>query len=621
MKLKTVFGILVLLAASAAASAKDVFSCSTELATEITMTTAKINGTAVFKKVSDVGYGHFYISEFASEAGELKSAGARYAAGNIPVEGGWFSVYLTGLKPGTTYYYMASVIVGGKEKFGEVNSFYTPEKPTRICFTGDVSDVTVSSARLSGNAFVFPELGTVSIGFIISEDGNPSFENGKVVLTKEMDYDNVFSATATELNPGTTYFYKAFLESQGICRSGEVQSFTTPSFSASTKTLDASEVEFTSARLNASMELSGTAADVNVSGCYFMLAEKSSMVGAKRIDAAAGMEFSASVNNLKPDSEYYFRAVATIHGKEFRGDILSFKTSVPEVFTADPVKVESFSVTLSGNFSFADGGSCGVIMDACGDPGNLIPSGFREWCRSGEKGDDSFEITISGLMPCTEYFFAAVNCVGGKEYFGEVKSFTTGAWPEYVDMGDGLEWYSWNLGASSPEENGDYYAWGEVKVKSSYDWAGYKWNTVNWGDSFTKYCFDSTYGNNGFSDSKIVLEKADDAASAGLGAGWRIPTREEWENLIGTDGWWEYNNVVNYKGVAGIYIVSRETGQGIFLPKAGYRNGPALLQEGRSFSYWSSSLSTASVSKAETPSGPMDRNQGLCIRPVRSKNK
>ena len=111
--------------------------------------------------------------------------------------------------------------------------------------------------------------------------------------------------------------------------------------------------------------------------------------------------------------------------------------------------------------------------------------------------------------------------------------------PVAVDLGLSVKWAWFNLGASLPEEYGDYYAWGETEpYYSSLDpltWkdgkeAGYYWLSYKWcmgsGDTMTKYCTESTYtyGYNGFTDGKTVLNLEDDAAHVNLGGKWRMPT-------------------------------------------------------------------------------------------------
>ena len=158
--------------------------------------------------------------------------------------------------------------------------------------------------------------------------------------------------------------------------------------------------------------------------------------------------------------------------------------------------------------------------------------------------------------------------------------------PEMVDLGlpSGLKWASFNLGASKPEEYGDYYAWGETETKSDYSWSTYKFGTSESGP-FSKYNIDSSYGT---VDNKTALDPEDDVANVILGGGWRMPTVHEWFQLMNTctKTWTTINGI---KGE----LVTGPNGNSIFLPAAGWRNGTNLpYNVGNVASYWSSSLYT-----------------------------
>ena len=156
--------------------------------------------------------------------------------------------------------------------------------------------------------------------------------------------------------------------------------------------------------------------------------------------------------------------------------------------------------------------------------------------------------------------------------------------PEYVDLGLSVKWATCNVGADSPEDYGDYFAWGEVEPKETYNWSTYKYcNGTN--KTLTKYCGHSSYGNNGFTDGKTILDLEDDAATVNWGGAWRMPTDAELTELREKCKWtWTSQNDVNGYKVVG------PNGNSIFLPAAGYKDGESLLIT-RSFgNYWSSSL-------------------------------
>ena len=163
-------------------------------------------------------------------------------------------------------------------------------------------------------------------------------------------------------------------------------------------------------------------------------------------------------------------------------------------------------------------------------------------------------------------------------------AFVINSGHEYVDLGLSVKWATCNVGASKPEEYGDYFAWGETTTKSTYNWRTYKWcNGTEY--TQTKYCNDSFYGR---VDNKTVLDKADDAAAVNWGGNWRMPTYEEISELRTKCTWtWTSQN-----GVKGYKVTSKSNGNSIFLPAAGCRDDISLRSAGSKGLYWSSLLHT-----------------------------
>ena len=208
--------------------------------------------------------------------------------------------------------------------------------------------------------------------------------------------------------------------------------------------------------------------------------------------------------------------------------------------------------------------------------------------------------------------FMTVSCF---EEWGDSNEIPEGA----VDLGLSVYWASSNLSATglckNPEDYGDHYAWGETEPKGKYDWSTYKWCSGQ-ATSLTKYNSDSDWGT---VDNKKVLEANDDAAHVALGGNWRMPTYEEWTELVKNCTWtWTTLNGVNG------YEVKAANGNSIFLPAAGWREYSNLNYAGNSGSYWTSSLSEVHRGYAcyvyISPSGTFlsdsARLEGLSIRPV-----
>ena len=141
----------------------------------------------------------------------------------------------------------------------------------------------------------------------------------------------------------------------------------------------------------------------------------------------------------------------------------------------------------------------------------------------------------------------------------------------YVDLGlpSGNLWAECNLGASSPEAYGDYYAWGEVEPKQVYTNSNHKWYKEGAPSlGFTKY-------NN--EDGKLSLEDEDDAVIQKLGNGWRTPTLADFRELTNQ----KYTTIekTTLNGVAGYQITSKRNKKSIFIPFAGFKNDKPQTRE------------------------------------------
>ena len=182
----------------------------------------------------------------------------------------------------------------------------------------------------------------------------------------------------------------------------------------------------------------------------------------------------------------------------------------------------------------------------------------------------------------------------------------------YVDLGlpSGTLWATCNVGASSPEDFGEHFAWGETQPKQRYAWDTY-FDTED-GKTFNKY------NNDG---GLTELQSEDDAATANFGEGWRIPSKAQIEELANSS----YTTTVwtTQNGVNGLRVTGKN-GNSIFLPAAGFCNGIGVTSGGSMGFYCTSSLNTNNSNTAEImhfiSSGFNNlfsgRQFGFSIRPV-----
>ena len=167
--------------------------------------------------------------------------------------------------------------------------------------------------------------------------------------------------------------------------------------------------------------------------------------------------------------------------------------------------------------------------------------------------------------------FATCEVLVRKDLSGELSGHV------YVDLDlpSGVLWAATNIGATNPEEYGDYFAWGETTTKNDYSWSTYRYG------SLTKY---------NSIDELTELELEDDAATANWGGNWCMLTKEQIEELVNraytTTEW------ITQNGVYGCKVTSLTNGNSIFLPAAGGRYGSSLKNNGSVCAYWSRTLNT-----------------------------
>ena len=330
--------------------------------------------------------------------------------------------------------------------------------------------------------------------------------------------------------------------------------------------------------------------------------------------------FSSTLEGLSLNTVYYVRAYAvTDYGLAY-GEELSFttKSGIPEVSTSEVTDITA-STAICGGTVIDDGG---LDITACGFCWNTEPNPTIDGNHTSEEtGMGSFSTQLTRLNPNKAYYVRAYASNGNVTVYGNEVTFTTLDY-DYVDLGlpSGTLWATCNVGAASSEDYGDYFAWGETQPKDSYFWDTYQHcNGSN--STLTKYCNNSEYGYNGFSDDLTTLLPEDDAATVNWGSEWRMPIKAEWEELYNnTTQTWSTQN-----GVRG-QLFTASNGNSLFLPAAGCYFENSILNAGSDGNYWSNRLETESPFYAwdfyffwdDCSMSNDDRYSGRSVRPVRS---
>ena len=369
-------------------------------------------------------------------------------------------------------------------------------------------------------------------------------------------------------------------------------------------TKSVSEVTKTSAKVVGQVTADG-GADVTERGVCWSTDGTPTILDFSVKDTEGGLGiYEIAFTDLVPNTQYYVRAYATNEAGTGYGDEKTFVTVDPEgpeepenpeqpeqpenpenpeepevpeqpvVTTAEVTGITCYTAVSGGEVTF-DGN---VTVTARGICWGTSPNPTIEDNKTTDgTGVGGFTSNLSNLEHNTTYYVRAyaTNEVGTA--YGEEVTFTTLLDPanghEYVDLGLSVKWATCNVGANSPEEYGDYFAWGETSTKETYDYD----NCPTYGLSI------SELQSQGYIDSEGNLTSQYDAVTANWGGDWRMPTYDELNELRNRCTWtWTTQNGVNG------YNVEGPSGASIFLPAAGDRNGSSLRNAGSRGFYWSS---------------------------------
>lgn len=431
-----------------------------------------------------------------------------------------------------------------------------------------------------------------SCGFCYCEAEGPTLSNS-VVKVKNPGIGD-FNATLKSLHDGTKYYVRAFAQNKyGVVYGEEVSfvSLTKPTV----KTLSLSEDNENSQLIvECELESLGSGEITELGVCYSSenkLPNKENDEY-KLVSNIQKGKYTISIT-VKPNTKYYVRAFASNLASVAYGNVKESKYII----------------------SFNSNGGNGEMNEMIVSPSRNIQLPLNSFTRVGyvfigwnTKAD------ASGLTYSDNQMVSISENI-----------ILYAQWREdYVDLGlsSGTLWAKMNIGASAPEEYGDYFAWGEIEPKSLFRWSTYRWcNGGDYEHNLTKYCMQEYEG---IVDNKIILELADDAAHANWGGKWRMPSKAELEELCTECIWTETTiNAIN-----GYLVVSKTNDNSIFLPSAGYYDyiSDYLNNEGSCGLYWSSSLRTDVsdyaffMSTANHVISAQERYSGRTVRPVLSAN-
>ena len=491
---------------------------------------------------------------------------------------------ITGLEPDTKYYFRSFVRQNGQDTYGETKNFTTKDVAS-LLETRDASGIEAAKATLNAKLDLTDVIyKTLSYGFYWSaqeSEQNSWLKGGDIT-------DHAYSASLSGLSHKTQYWYKAYvkLDSQVFC--GEVKTFTTDVVPVESVSLD--KTEYTFNKIGNTLSLTATVLPTD--------ADDKSLEWTSDNDDVAAVNAGGIVTAIGNGT-----ANITVTTKD-QNKTATCVVTVAQLITG--ISFDKTSITLYV-------GEEGTVIPTI-NPSNAADKSLNWISSDTSVASVDSEGKVTAVSKGTAVIKAEANDGSGVSASCTVvvkNPCPAGA----VDLGLSVYWATTNIGASTPEDYGDYYAWGETETKGDYSWSTYKFGTSSSGP-FSKYNTKESYGT---VDNKTVLDPEDDVAHVKLGGNWRMPTDEEWTELRTKCTWtWTTQNGVNGR------LVTASNGNSIFLPAAGYRYATYHTNAGSYGYYWSSSLYTGRLYCAwdvNFNSGRVirdyyDRYAGQSVRPV-----
>lgn len=496
-----------------------------------------------------------------------------------------YTASITCLEPDTKYYFRSFVRQNSQYTYGQTKEFTTKDVAS-LLETREASGVEAAMATMNAKLDLTDVIaGSISLGFLW---GNQSYALDKNYECTAVE-GNAISAVLTNLSHKTQYWYKAYVTLDGRTFHGEVKTFTTDVVPVESISLDKTDYTFNT--IGYSLMLTATVLPAD--------ATDKTMSWASDNESVATVSSNGMVKAIG-------NGIANITVTSIdQGKTASCFITVSQWVTS--ISLDKTTISLNEGQE--------QVLTPTVNPSNAVDRSVV-WTSSNASVamvDSGGKITA--VSKGTTIVKATANDGSGKSASCSVtviEPFVFGP----VDLGlhSRLKWANANLGASKPEDYGDYYAWGETETKYNYSWSNYKWGTSS--TSLTKY---NTKSADGTVDNNTVLDLEDDVAHVKLGGSWRMPTDDEWTELR-TECTWSWTTQNGVKG----RLVTGKNGNSIFLPAAGGWGSTGLGNADSSGNYWSSSIITDSpyyawyvyFNSGKVASDFLSRCYGRSVRPV-----
>ncbi len=312
---------------------------------------------------------------------------------------------------------------------------------SKVCVTAGYKDVTEISATLSGYANLTSDMtGDIKMGVVCSTNPTPDLNNGIIRTTRELNADNLFSVSISGLQCGTKHYYRAFVYRNDVYTYGEIKSFETLDINASVTTEGASGITENAATISGSITFSPKA-NLSVKKGFYVSSTNSTKPE-KWYSANTG--FSTQLTNLDYGKTYYYMAAAIIDDLVFTGAVKSFSTEAIDVnvTTGNATNVSEHKATVSGIIKKAK------PYDRLTQEAYIIYSSKNNSLEELKKSSSyniktiltlnsngEISLDLDNLLESTQYYYIVGYSIGGFDFWGDVKSFTTGT----IDAGISID--------------------------------------------------------------------------------------------------------------------------------------------------------------------------------------
>ncbi len=349
---------------------------------------------------------------------------------------GDYSLFLTNLTTEKQYFVRAYVEQDGKTYYSNNELGFTllplPVQLGNI----SVSEIEVSTAKVTCSITDRGDPIYSEKGFVYNENGNPHVENNLGIIKVEGDNSGDYSGRLSQLNANATYYVKAYVKQNGNTYYSAEVSFKTNKQAPTVTTNDATDIQYTTAALNANISFMGNPI-YNKRGFYLSTSSTPTAENGTVLieESNTQGEYSIIVNNLQENTKYYYRAYVLQPNETTPtlGNVTSFTTGKrPTINTYDAIDLVctgtnesdlSWSATLRGNIGQGNPAptTCGFVYGTTDYP--TIDDGNSTFITH-TNNSGTITSNISGFKTNVRYRFRTVAITPYGYIYGDPKEFT-----------------------------------------------------------------------------------------------------------------------------------------------------------------------------------------------------